>query len=217
MAQSPTILAAIAALLFLSSCAEELATPEEALAWLSKRDNGLVQVREGEQVTWKATYLPNTYLAWRYLQSLDGYNQSTRDSVVQSYHNTLCFLLTVSPGTKEKGDVVMQGVGSFEDFQSRTMELNFHVQDLVRLSYGGVETGAVLSTMENTYGMNQERDIMVIFPKDETGWQRADTLDVLLDDSIYESGVHRFTFPMNEIQSIPALEIPPNQTNKQAR
>lgn len=212
---NPTpLVVAIIALLAVGGCDENLDTPEKALAWLSSADHGLVCGRKGTPVSWKVRYLPNDYLAWRYLQSLDGYEQVTRDSILKSYDNTLCFLLTVTPGEKKENDVIMQGVGSLEDFQSRVLQLNFNVKDLVRLRYGNMETPAVISTMENTYGMEQGRNIMVIFAKDEVQWRQADTLDVVLDDRIYNSGIHHFGFLMEDIRNIPPLEIPTTRTNK---
>lgn len=199
---------AFALLIPLFSCGEEIDTPEAMLPWLGDPENGLVQEHSGKPVLWRVKYLPNDYLAWRYLQSLERYDKAARDSVIQSYSNTICFLLTVAPGEKKGGDVMTQGVGSFEDFQSRAMQLNFDVKDLVTLRYGGIETPAVISTMENTYGLNEGRDIMVIFARDSARWSSADTLDVVLDDRIFNSGIHHFTFLAEDIRNIPEPEIP---------
>lgn len=201
-------IAAFVLLITLSSCGEEIDTPDAMLPWLSDPENGLVQERSGKPVLWRVKYLPNDYLAWRYLQSLESYDKADRDSAIQSYSNTICFLLTVAPGEKKGGDVMTQDVGSFEDFQSRAMQLNFDVKDHVTLRYGGIETPAVISTMENTYGLNEGRDIMVIFARDSARWSSADTLDVVLDDRIFNSGIHHFTFLAEDIRNIPEPEIP---------
>lgn len=195
-------------LLLLASCGESIDTPEEMLPWLSDPGNGLVRERGGNPVRWKVKYLPNDYLAWRYLQSLESYDRAARDSAVRSYANTICFLLTVTPGETGRGDVMTQGVGSFEDFQSRAMQLNFDVKDHVTLRYGGIETPAVISTMENTYGLSEARDIMVIFARDTARWSNADTLDVVLDDRIFNSGIHHFAFLAEDIRNIPEPDIP---------
>ena len=191
------------------ACAEKdiIETPDEMLGWIGNPEHGLVRERSGAGIRWTAKYVPHDYLAARYLESLDSYSEATRDSVMASYANTLCFLLTVTPESEEESDVMYRGVGSFEEFRSRAMSLNFKVKDLMTLNYGGKQTPAVISTMENTYGLHQRRDVMVIFARDEEAWERADTIDCVFDDRIFNSGIHHFTYTVDDIRRIPTLSI----------
>ncbi|MGE3801223.1 MAG: hypothetical protein AB7H80_09400 [Candidatus Kapaibacterium sp.] len=192
-------------LLGIMSCSEDVDTPDDMLTWLNESERGLVHERTGAGIRWNVKYLPHDYLAARYLQSVEHPTEAIRDSALESYKNTICFLLTVAPEAEGEGDVMYRGVGTFEEFESRAMALNFEVKDLMRLTYGGVETPAVISTMENTYGLNNRRDIMVIFAKDESAWSKADTIDCLLDDRIFNSGIHHFVYRKEDIDKIPVL------------
>ena len=192
-----------------TGCGEErLQTTTDLLEFLDDPENGLVKERHTKEIRWGLKYLPSEYLTLNYLRSLDQYDQKIKDSVVDSYANTICFLLTVAPEQTGSEDVIYKGIRSSEEFQSRAISLNFAVKDLVTLNYGGLQAPAVVSTMENTYGLSNKRDIMIIFAKDHHAWQKADTFDCVFDDRIFNTGIHHFMFTSRDVKRLPVFEIP---------
>jgi hypothetical protein len=195
----------LAASLILAACGKE--GPKdltEYYRWVNDPEHGLIRHHEVNGITLTMKYMPPSYLAHQYVAATPGITQAQKDSVMQSYRNSLCFLLTIGVGDST-GDIMTRGIGSYEEFSQRAMRLNFEMQNYVTLRAGEKDYRPALAIMENTYGMTPKRDVVLVFA-DDASLRAADTLDVRFNDTIFETGISHYEFlrkDMAEVQDLP--------------
>ncbi|MEO6039642.1 MAG: hypothetical protein ABIQ93_14610 [Saprospiraceae bacterium] len=189
-----------AVLLLEGACRRELSF-EGWLHYLSNPANGLVQERSAGGMHFRMKYLPPTYFAWRDTKA--AIQPVNTDSLLALYTHSLTFLLTMEPAKGQQFDVTRTGVNNYKEFGDRIMAMSFGLAEDLRLEAGGATIPAALAQMEQTYGLEQGRNVLVVFPSALPGQD----FDVLFTDRIFGTGIHRFHFDDRALQGIPALTL----------
>lgn len=184
----------IVTLALLAGCGKEgPRNRAEYFQWVNDPAHGLIKQHAVNGVALSMKYLPPSYLVSQSLAGMPDGTAARRDSLMREYRNTLCFLLTVGMSDSNSGDIMTRGIGSYDEFSQRAAKMNFEMQNYVSLRSHGKEYRPVLATMENTYGMVPKRNIMLVFAQD-AGLRSGDTLDVVFNDMIFETGISHYLF-----------------------
>lgn len=195
--------------LVLSACtAPDSLNVQEYYEWMNNPEHGLVQYSEVGDVKLTVKYLSSNYLTYLYMQSEGGgdVKQKNRDSITAAYKNSLGFLLTFSPVSREgkESDIMLSGVHNYQEYVSRFMTMNFRIPEFVTLRAGGYESAPVLANSENSYGLTTKRDVLLIFPNDPKIW-KSEILTISFDDRIMETGISHFAFRCEQLQNVPSI------------
>jgi hypothetical protein len=91
------------------------------------------------------------------------------------------------------------------------------MEDFVQLKMGESKYKPVLSSMENTYGIGQSRDIMIVFSPSslkDNGFLSSKELDFVYNDEIFEVGKCHFVFDRSDLKSAPDFPFAAIQERK---
>lgn len=169
----------------------------EWMAFLANPENGLVKERQFENVVWRLQFGQAATMGLETQPSLSGQESKS-----------LIFLLNVAPGRiYGGGDVMMNGAASYQAYDERMIQLNFRMQEMLRLNWKGKEYEPVLAHMENTFGLSQDRKIHVVFSSKDFPSQLSDfgELDIRLADQVFGTGINHFHYDAEEMSRIPML------------
>lgn len=176
--------------LFLLSCGTRITSMQDLTTYLNDTDNGYVKSRTigNKKITVK--YLPREYLQLR--------NGKVADASQE--HLNRYFLLSIGY-TENKGDIMYDQVYDMNEFAGRSQELNFRLDQYLKLKVGDKEFYPVLTSMENTYGLQSHRNFMVVFSPQETEEElySSEELIFTFDDPGFQTGVNHFQFNTEEI------------------
>jgi hypothetical protein len=169
----------------------------KAFVW--NPENGLVKTHAYEEVVWKVKLVP---------REMQGSGMAIEMPNGKEGTGTLHFMVNVSVGNEyQAGDVMMAGVSTYEEYADRMIQLNFRLEERIRLHVGGKELAPVLFHMENTFGLTQDRNIHILFadPVLEQDLQVLPKLDLVIEDWVFETGISHFVFQEANLEKIPLL------------
>ncbi|MDB5274749.1 MAG: hypothetical protein JWO58_3116 [Chitinophagaceae bacterium] len=186
--------------------------PASYYTWLNDPDNGLVQEKRINGLVFSVKYMPPEFLAYQDLKNSGNYTQKQKDSVIASYSSTMTFLLSVNPDEKDSSnsirDVMYLGVENMEDYQQRSMMMNFEMNQYLELKTSDSSIySPVLVNMENTYSLSKGRSFTCVFSplKNNEEFKNSKQFDFVWDDEIFDSGRNHFVFDPHNIFSSPSL------------
>ncbi len=165
------------------------------LAWNRNADYGLVKIKEINGFKVSARYLHPEYLA---LKECRIPSPAEYDSLLALYHDTYTFLLNIGPDHLSSGDVMSASVSNYDEYQQLFHILNFQMDQLITLSSGNVENPPLNFSMENTYGLTDDRNIYLVFTREESSLEAPVTLS--FNAAIFGLGICNFQFdpePLN--------------------
>lgn len=180
----------------------------EITAFLIEDDNGLSKSKEANGYKITLTYLPSEFLAFKDVQETQ-YNSLLFDSIVNSYQGGLYFLMDISPDEKSRtGDVMLQDVYSREEYKSRFVNLTFNAEAMITLACPGDEVSyfPVLTSIEHSYGLSDNRQMLIAFEKIES-ITNCSSITIEFDDNEFETGINKFSFSWNELKAFPKERV----------
>jgi hypothetical protein len=199
----------VAIIILLWGCTKSIHSEKEFYNWLNNPDNGLLKEKEIDGIKYTVKYLPVEYLVYQELSKMQNYSKETKDSLIGLYINTRTFLLTI--GTTEKsgsGDIMYEGISEMEEFKERVELLNFDMKEYITLKTEVGDLLPRLSTLENTYGLKNSRNVYVVFASDgEFDLMKAQKIDFTFNDEIFNTGINHFLFEREAIDNIPTLKF----------
>jgi hypothetical protein len=95
-----------------------------------------------------------------------------------------------------------RGVGNYQAYKRRVMDLNFNLDRYVRLRDGEKEVKPLLHTLENTYGATEGRSLYLVFENAAAG---GSTLDFVFSDEILGTGISHFRFRKSDLENVPSI------------
>ncbi|MBS1581097.1 MAG: hypothetical protein JST66_02750 [Bacteroidetes bacterium] len=129
------------------------------------------------------------------------------DKALQAHGQQLCFVLNLAPDTTHfKGDVMYAGVRNVEEFKEQAYALNFLWEEHVELHCGESIYRPVLSTLENTYGLSKDRNVVLVFAPPtltDSSFFGSETLDLVVDDDQLGTGTQHFKFQRADLRNVP--------------
>lgn len=189
---------------------------EGYLEYLNDGENGLVKTKYVNGLELKIKYIPPRYSAYLELNNNPGAGKNQQDSLLQVYSNNLTFMFTIGPDERKRTgtDIMLRNVASYKEYAERHFAMNFAMEEFITLEAGDKKYKPVLSSMENVYGLDPKRNILLVFSPSEKGDRALFTgekLDFVYSDELFGLGVNHFVFNRKDIHNIPELEFPTNQ------
>lgn len=187
--------------------------PGDYMKWMNDEDNGLIKSKHINGLVFTVKYLPADYMTYQELKSSTP-NAASKDSLLKQYQNSLFFLLIIHPDDEIKAnagkDVMYLGVKDPKEYQDRVMQMNFEMKEYVSIELNDSSSYTpVLTNMENTYGLSNGRSILCVFSpyKSIQEFNNSNTIDLIWDDEIFQSGRNHFVFDSKDFLSLPRLKF----------
>lgn len=204
-----TIVLGLLAGLFWASCSPSELSTEEYFKYLVDRENGLYQTKRINQFAVTARYLPAEYWVYRDYQAAE-LEKINIDSLKEAYKGNLTFMLQIAPN-KAAGhefDVMTQTVSSEKAYKQQAFQLNFLMQEHLKLKVQGEEYKPVLVELENTYELTPHRNFIVTYGLDKDILEEPfGRLDFIFHDKIFGTGIHHFLFEQTSITQTPSIKL----------
>ena len=189
---------------------------EEFSHWMNDPDNGMVKEVYVNGLHIGVKYLPVDYLVRSELNKIRHTDSKLSltpvmiDSLRKLYTRSMTFVLSIGPDERngKGGDVMFRDITSYQEYVNRAMNLNFEMEKYVSMRVGSNVYPPVLTNLENTYGLNNGRNIILVFsrPPRQAGGEE-EGYEIVWDDMMYTTGLHRFFFSAGDIESIPSLSF----------
>lgn len=172
--------------------------------WLSDPSHGAVQVNEVDGLRLSAQFVPVALLVEEEVRASGG-GAPLRDSLRLAYGGSLNFTITFQAAdtpSVPQGDVAMRGVSSYGAYVDRTMALNFDMKEQISLKtpLGGLYRPS-LAIAESSYGFSTGRRLTVAFADPEGKIRDAASLDLVVRDIIFNTGIHHFVFDGEQLRT----------------
>ncbi len=169
---------------------------EQGTARISKE--GYTRSRSVKGITYSVRYLPPRYLIDRELASVASPSPSLRDSLAQSYGQTLTFIMSIRGPAADSGhaDVLLSSSRSQADYAARVSELSFNIERkiFVKTAYGDIHPA--LTHFEPVTGVANESRLIIVFPRQSGDHDITDgeSLDIVFIDEMFGTGINHFIF-----------------------
>jgi hypothetical protein len=171
--------------------------------------HGVMVSRQIGDVRLKLQWLPPELLVYQDFRH-DGpvCDKYWRDSVTNQYRRTLAFLLTVESVNSQE-DILWKNIATQEEFKNRVYQLNFRMNELVRLEANGQVYSPVLHVLENDYGFAHARKIHLVFADadDSQELSRTSQYKVVFEDELFMTGISQFVFERENMEEIPPINF----------
>ena len=195
-----------ALLLLVGACTqtEVLYDTKAYMSWFSKPEHGWVKKHQVNGLRLKARLLPAEYMACRIWNSTTAW-----DSLLQSYEGSLCLVLSFAPDREygHSGDVMWKDLNGYEAYVQRSLEMNFNLQNDCELKLNGQAYKPALAHLENTYGLTQDRNLVLVFKAEELEAAADEVLEFSYHDHIFGTGSTHFRFDPKKMEQKPILRI----------
>jgi len=173
------------------------------LAYANDPGNGLIRSRDVQGIRTTVRLIPPQLEALRERTA----SITDLDQAMIQQGKQLCFLVNLGPdGHHFKGDVMYSGVRNKEDFMQQAYDLNFNWEAMVTLRCGNRSYAPVLSSLENTYSLTKDRNVMLVFVPETSGdsaFYGSDQLELVIADEHLGTGIQHFTFDRAALRKVP--------------
>lgn len=201
----------VLSVLIFTQCQRSIESEADFQKWLHTPENGFVQQKKVNNLVITTKYLPPSYLALSDLKAFEQPSQLMFDSLMLAYKNSLTFVMTIQPDKEKKanGDVMYRGVSDYLSYKERVAQMNFGMDEYVRLYIGGKTFKPVLTTFDNTYSLVEHRSLYLVFAeeKEGEGLFTGDILDLAFNDEVFNTGISHFKFRREDIQNTPKINF----------
>lgn len=202
------------ALFAISACTRQaqVNSLSEYLKWINEPQNGLVKTKYVNGIEIKIKYLPSEYLAYKELCEEQIFSQRQKDSVMNLYEHSISFVLSLGPDErKDRGpDIMYHSLTTYKEYSQRVYDMNFFMSEYITLKAGKKEFRPVLSQMENIYGLESKRNIILVFVPNEKGdnsLKESEALEFKYEDQQFQLGTNYFIFKRKDITDIPSIKF----------
>lgn len=177
---------------------------EDFLKYLADSDNGFKISRNVNDFNITMTYMPAELLALNESGTLE-----KRDFLenLEEFKKSKTFVLSLRHENQNL-DITNYNVSNLQEYQRRISYLNFDIKhDLYIQTQAGEKVRPVLVTMENIYEIGDQKNVYMVFSQDEEAVFKGDTIDLVFEDRITNTGINHFVFHKSSLEKIPELKF----------
>lgn len=195
----------IYALVLLTSCSNEVPTGISQLQeYVAEPGNGLIRSRTVEGIRTTVSLYPPELNALREAKSSAIGHELVE--LIEQHAGQFYFVVNLATdGVARTGDVMYTGVRDVEAFKQQAYDLNFAWEDMVSLRCGDATYRPVLSTLENTYGLTKDRNVVLVFTppgKDDPDFFSSPFIELEITNDLFGTGVQHFKFRRSDLQKV---------------
>ncbi len=195
----------IVILLFVKCSDNDVDSQSDLIHWIADEENGMVKKTEANNFILTMKYLPPELLALNEAgnkDSLDLYKKYLKE-----FKGSRTFILTMK-NQNASVDITNYGVTDITEYKSRISYLNFDIKDHVYIkTESGRKIKPVLSTMENIYEIGDTKSIYFVFADENEEVLKSNTLDIVFEDNIIDTGISHFLFAKKFLDNTPTLNF----------
>lgn len=184
----------------LSSCKSPITDYKQYMKYIANVENGVTKTRATSGLKMSMKYLPVDYLTYTELiSSKKEATEKEKEALKKAYENSLTFMMTFAPDKGKAFDVTKVGVSNYEEFSDRIEAMNFNFSNYIKLETEGKSLPPELTQMESIYGLENKRNILLVFNKKEI----IDNVRIVYKDEIFGTGTHKFLFLKEDLLAVP--------------
>ncbi len=187
----------VSLLTFLSGCNRPMLNEADYREWLFSDDNRIVKSHEVNGIEISARYLPDDYRELRARQAQIPLRKGDSSS-----EKTLSFLLSFE--WQEAGNLMMNNLADYEEYKLRLSNISFNLEHYLKLEVDGRTYQPLLTHYEHNAGLSKSQQVYLVFAIDSES--EPDQLDLILDDPLFHTGIHRLKFDSQDFQELPMLK-----------
>lgn len=203
------------ALIFLCSCKTRITSVEEFNKWLNNDSHGCVKERQIERIRLSVKYQPTSYLVLKELENHKN-DKMNIDSLLKDKNAGLTFIMTL--GTSQNDDnerrpasIMYEAIGSYKEYAQRVLEMNFSMEQYIKLYIDGKEFKPVLAFVENVYELSDNRNFVVVFAtKNNNELIKGKDYLFVYDDPYFKIGKIQFDFNGSDLEQARNITIARN-------
>ncbi len=205
MGKASRILLFASLVVFALGCEHPL-NSEELSSLISDPNYGLCHVKDVGDKTITVKYLLPEYLALKDARD----NTTNYESALSQYDQNLSFLITYAfSGINSNLDLLKGSVDSYEEYSALQQELVFNYSRYVTLNVNSFSYKPVLSHMEDAYGLQPHRSIIVVFSPDSNDTEISQKdVELIIEDEIFGTGINHFLFKSEHLFKKYKVEYP---------
>lgn len=190
-----------------SACTKSKLDYAGYLNYLADQDNGLLKETALNGVKIKVKYLPEEYLLYNALKNEDSLTERSKKELMDSYSNSLTFMLTLGPDENQKFNITRLDIHNYEEFAKRIQTMSFEMRTYIKLKIKDKTYSPDLVQLESLNGPEPSRNFIVVFKAmDETGKKiTVDDLYFIYTDEMFYTGTSKFRFKQSDITALPQL------------
>lgn len=191
---------------------KEITSLKEFNSWMYSEKSGLLLSKSVNGIKVKLTYLTPEYNALKEMEQYKLSGKVKYDSLLTYYKSSATFVMTLAPdeSKNQSDDIMYKGLKNYQEYVKRALSLNFDLEQQVIVEADGKKYMPNLSSLDNTYGLSNDRKINFVFTpqqqKDEL--EKASYYDFVYHDEQFDLGTLHFYFNKKEIEnSLPKIVI----------
>jgi hypothetical protein len=191
----------------LVSCTRTVPTGRHQLSeYVAAEESGLSRSRSANGVRTSVTLHPPELSALRELSEGTDLDPVQLKPLIQSYRQQLYFVVNLAVDQAEPStDIMYAGVRDINAFRRQAYDLNFGWSEMALLRCGSRTYRPQLSTLENTYGLTKDRNIILVFtptePEDRDFYS-SDTIELELTNDVFGTGTQSFKFHRADLDRV---------------
>jgi hypothetical protein len=186
-------------------CGKRIETLKEFNTFLSMPENGFKVTKSVNGVLITVIYMPPEYVALKEMESSGKIAQRSYDSLLRQNSASLSFIMILGPDESKnnKDDIMYKDLKDFKEYITRTMDLNFELENKVELITENNSFHPVLSSLENTYGLTKDRKINFVFTpsKEKHELENVKHFDFVYTDEMFDIGILHFEFDNSDLKN----------------
>ena len=177
--------------------------------WMNNPDKGLIKVRRINGLKLTVKYFPAEFLLYKELKTYEEVNLSLKDSLMEWYKFNHTFLMNISLDEENSKDidVMRYGVKNYEEYREKFLSMNFDLAQFITLKINDQKLTPVLASLENVYGLSNDRNIHLVFSPGKEGINDFETMDLIYNDEIFDTGINHFVFQKRDLDSAPSIKL----------
>ncbi|MBL8001163.1 MAG: hypothetical protein JNL05_04295 [Flavobacteriales bacterium] len=183
-------------LLLGSGCAHAPLSADELATYAADPEHGLLRKRTVSGITTTVRLVPPALAAQRMHL---GQGEDMRKQ--------LTVVVNIAPDMESyKGDVMRAGATDRVELFQQAFDLNFNWEEMIELRCGSRSYAPVLSTLENTYGLSRDRNVVLVFvPEhaDDRAFYDSPEIELVLTDHVLGTGIQHFRFERKALLNVP--------------
>lgn len=199
----------IAFLILLTGCQTDINSYGEYVIYLNNSENGLRQNRSINGLDISIKYLPLDYLVLNELRHEDNnINNNKITELKAAYEHSTTFLMTLGPSKTEEFDVTKIGVSNYQEFTNRILSMTYGLKEQITLELGNVKHKPALAQLEELFGLQNKRNILLVFnlTKSEQNELSTNDFSISYKDEIFNTGNSQFLFKSNDLKKLPKVD-----------
>jgi hypothetical protein len=164
---------------------------------LLDEENGLSRTRIANNIKTTVTLRPPLMDVMLATQRDSSLSQNEIDSLLSSLSDQLTFIVNLRHDEPSQNDIMYNGVSNINEYKEQAYALNFGWDEMALLRCGSGQYKPILSTLENTYGLTYDRNVILVFKpsnKGDKNFYESEYIHLEITNNTLRTGTQHFKF-----------------------